>query len=80
MLLEWWRQSAVAKLLEWWRKSAVAELLEWWRVGGRDAECSCRVARVVEAECSCRVAGVVEALKNKRKNRNKKTYKMGQPT
>jgi hypothetical protein len=31
------------------------------------------VAGVVEAECSCRVAGVVEkALKNKRKNRNKK--------
>jgi hypothetical protein len=38
------------------------------------------VAGVVEAECSCKVAGVVEALKNKRKNRNKKTYKMGQPT
>jgi hypothetical protein len=51
-------------LLEWWRQSAVAELLEW------------------EAECSCKVAGVVEALKNKRKNRNKKkkTYKTGQPT
>jgi hypothetical protein len=47
-----------------------------------EAECSssCRVAGVVEAECSCRVAGVVEALKNKRKNRNKKTYKTGQPT
>jgi hypothetical protein len=36
------------------------------------------VAGVVEAECSCRVAGVVEkALKNKRKNRNKKNLQNG---
>jgi hypothetical protein len=60
-------------LLEWWRQSAFAELLEWWRQ-------SVVAELVVEAECSCRVAGVVEALKNKRKNRNKKTYKTGQPT
>jgi hypothetical protein len=35
------------------------------------------VAGVVEVECSCRVAGVVEALKNKRKNRNKKNLQNG---